>query len=587
MYCSHRIPIARRRRGFVLLAVLIVIVLLSLAAYQFAELTTAEYRAAASHTRSVQARALAASGIDYAAMMLSSSGSSSSSSSASSTGSANSGSQSLQGNLYSNPTAFQGIAVNTGDSSRRQGRFSIVSPPGPDDVTNGQSFHFGASDESGKINLNAVMQVDPSGNIAYNMLMQLPNMTADVANSILDWIDKDDEPRANGAEEDYYQSLSPPYHCKNGPLDSVEELLLVKGVTPALLLGNDRNRNGALDPGEDDGAGAVQLGWAAYLTVYSREQNLNSQGKQRIFVNDSNLDTLHQNLVTAVGQQLADYIAAYRQYGPAASGAGGGAGGAGGAAAGGGAAAAGAGRTGGAGGGGAAAAAGAGRTGGAGGGGAAVAAGAGRTGGGGGGNTSQPSGNMPTAGGGRARPIASLFDLINSSVSIPASTPGAPPTVMQSPLNDPSQSTQLLPVMFDQLTTVNSAEIPARININTAPAAVLAALPGIAETDAQTILERRPDPTSGNAPDAIYQTPAWLITQANLSPKTLSSLDRYITAQSQVYRVQAVGYFDGGGPSARIEAVIDTNQQNPRILMWRDLTDLGRGYDMSQAAAKP
>src|SRR6202022_1444928 len=130
-----------------------------LAAYQFAELTTAEYRAAASHTRSVQARALAASGIDYAAMMLSSS------SSSSSTSSTNSGSQSLQGNLYSNPAAFQGIAVNTGDSSRRQGRFSIVSPPGPDYVNNGQSFRFGASDESGKINLNSVMQIDPSGNI--------------------------------------------------------------------------------------------------------------------------------------------------------------------------------------------------------------------------------------------------------------------------------------------------------------------------------------------------------------------------------------------------------------------------------------
>ena len=54
-----------------------------------------------------------------------------------------------------------------------------------------------------------------------------------------------------------------------------------------------------------------------------------------------------------------------------------------------------------------------------------------------------------------------------------------------------------------------------------------------------------------------------------------------MTARSQVYRVQAIGYFDAGGPSARLEAVIDTNGGRPRIVYWRDLTELGRGYDLS------
>src|SRR5207248_10535869 len=105
------------------------------------------------------------------------------------------------------------------------------------------------------------------------------------------WLDPDDDPRASGAESSYYSGLNPPYKCKNGPLDSLEELLFVSGVTPQLLLGNDRNRNGVLDPDEDDGSGVVDRGWAAYLTVYSRERNVDSTGAPRVYVNGQDLPT--------------------------------------------------------------------------------------------------------------------------------------------------------------------------------------------------------------------------------------------------------------------------------------------------------
>jgi hypothetical protein len=58
-----------------------------------------------------------------------------------------------------------------------------------------------------------------------------------VVDSILDWRDPDDFYRINGAENDYYRSLKEPYDCKNGNLDSIEELLLVRGVTPELFYG--------------------------------------------------------------------------------------------------------------------------------------------------------------------------------------------------------------------------------------------------------------------------------------------------------------------------------------------------------------
>src|SRR5438876_360021 len=86
------------------------------------------------------------------------------------------------------------------------------------------------------------------------------------------------ETAARAAQSDYYSALSPSYLAKNGPLDTLEELLLVRGVTAQLLLGNDRNRNGQFDPDENDGSGALNPGWASYLTVYSREWNLDSTG---------------------------------------------------------------------------------------------------------------------------------------------------------------------------------------------------------------------------------------------------------------------------------------------------------------------
>ena len=58
-----------------------------------------------------------------------------------------------------------------------------------------------------------------------------------VADSIQDWIDPDDAPRVAGAENDYYQSLTPPYNAKNAPIDDLTELLLVKGVTPEMYYG--------------------------------------------------------------------------------------------------------------------------------------------------------------------------------------------------------------------------------------------------------------------------------------------------------------------------------------------------------------
>src|SRR5205823_4683984 len=98
------------------------------------------------------------------------------------------------------------------------------------------------------------------------------------------------------------------------------------------------------------------------------------------------------------------------------------------------------------------------------------------------------------------------------------------------------------------------------------PAAVLSTLPGIQPADVQSILANRPSRTSGNAPDSIFNTPAWLMLEAGLTSSQLKSWEKLITARSQVYRVNAIGSYERGGPVARIEAIIDTNGGRPRIV---------------------
>lgn len=51
---------------------------------------------------------------------------------------------------------------------------------------------------------------------------------------MLDWIDDNDFTRLNGAESSYYLTLDPPYHAKNGPIDTVDELALIKGFDQAI-----------------------------------------------------------------------------------------------------------------------------------------------------------------------------------------------------------------------------------------------------------------------------------------------------------------------------------------------------------------
>ncbi len=78
----------------------------------------------------------------------------------------------------------------------------------------------------------------------------------EIVDSIIDWLDSDNEESTYGAEEGYYESLEYPYAPRNNLMKLPNELSAIKGVTPELLYGNDEKK-ALMD----------------YISVYREQQN--------------------------------------------------------------------------------------------------------------------------------------------------------------------------------------------------------------------------------------------------------------------------------------------------------------------------
>ena len=96
---------------------------------------------------------------------------------------------------------------------------------------------YSIEDENGKIGLNNASR-DALVKVLKKSGMEIGQERDTIADSILDWIDGDDNHRINGAENDYYRRQNPPYKSKNGKLDTLEELLKIRGVTEEIFYGN-------------------------------------------------------------------------------------------------------------------------------------------------------------------------------------------------------------------------------------------------------------------------------------------------------------------------------------------------------------
>jgi general secretion pathway protein K len=211
-------------RGIALILVLWIVVILSMAALSLSLLTRTEALATLSVKEELENKLLAEAGIQRGIMEL------------------------FYRNANKNPRAIlDGFEV-----------FQCDGRTYASEMADGH-YRFRIMDESGKINLNTL--TDNNGIILKNLLMN--NGVADdtasiIVDSILDWKDKDNLHRLNGAEDDYYQSLPKPYKAKNAAFDSLEELVFVRGISRPILQGS-----------------ADKKGLLPFCTIYSEIDKIN------------------------------------------------------------------------------------------------------------------------------------------------------------------------------------------------------------------------------------------------------------------------------------------------------------------------
>lgn len=551
----------RSHRGQALVPVIFIVIILTVLAVAFATTASREVRATGNYTNQMQRFYAAKGALNYAAVALS-------------------------------------------QTSNNGSTYGIV-PPGPDTDANGW-MQIGDSwvkievlDTGACINLNTVDAAT---------LERLPvfQNNTDLVAAIMDWRSSGDQASENGAKSDYYEGLTPPYDSKNAPFDTVEELLLVKGMTPSILYGsvsgnpitadalnaaNTPSITGstttAPDTGTTTGAnGTTTVGaqpgdtnWDDVmsssatplydlLTTISRERNVAADGTPRININTASAQDLQDQL--GISAALANALVQYRTAGntnggtggtggtPRPGGNGGGTGGTP--------------RPGGNGGG-------TGTGGGTGGGGAPAggtgggarpgirsvfvpsrqAPAGGQTGGtgtpgGGTGGTPRPGGNGGGTGGtgggtGGGTTSGPAFKTIADLMFVPGRQTFDRATMQN---------------IADRVSVDDQPYHENLVNINTAPAEVLATVPGMDHTILQEILNYR---QNGQA----FQSLGDLFSIQNLTRQQYINVISHLTTKTSVYRVRIKVRTPGQPSVYAVSALVELTDNGPRIRQWREV----------------
>jgi len=274
-----------RRRGTILVAVLVIVALSVLAAATLMYRARAEVTAAVAGSRRHQGYAAAMSGLRRAMAILQAA-------------------RTQREAWYDNPELFKSQLVCQDGVNSWYFTIYAYNTFDPETLRNG------VTDEASKVNVNFTSE---------EILLGLPGMEPELVDSLLDYRDQDEETRPQGAEQDYYDQLPHPYLIKNGPLGTLEELLLIKGFDGPLVYGEDYNLNGLLEENEDDaeelfppdnGDGLLDRGLLGATTIWSYERNVAEDGERRINLN------VPRGLGSAgLRKETLDFIELYRSEG--------------------------------------------------------------------------------------------------------------------------------------------------------------------------------------------------------------------------------------------------------------------------------
>ncbi|MBL8818695.1 MAG: general secretion pathway protein GspK [Planctomyces sp.] len=543
--------VAQSRRGVVLIVVLVLVVMIALAGFGFLAAMSTEYEAArleGSQLQSMQTMASAESSLLWFVSLPEQK-------------------RQLMGGTVSNPLFFRGRVVApvaaAGSAQRTpSGSAGLTDPSsemasgtgpgtGPDDrwrfsvihidhaSGQGPVLRFGLRTESSKLHLASVLRWDQAkpgqGRIS---LMKLPGMTEALADSILDWIDADEDAREYGAESEYYLALNQPYRAANSIPQHLEELLYVKGVTRQHLFGT----NGISSPpaassenllssaetttdvsaSQMSGEGmspestqaAMASGWVSLLTVLSAERNQDRSGKPRVNLSNSDLSALESLLTGNVPSPLVRYILLARQYGTQP-----------------------------------------------------VNSGFGSTG-------TDPLSAPFVRSTPASFPLTSLADLIDTQITIAAP---AGPIRVASPLQSESPDFgQMFGMLMDRTTTLQDSVVVGRIDLLTAPEAVLRAIPSMPSDTVAQLLTRR---TEFELPPS---SPGWILNEKLIDSAGFRNMLPELTIRGDVFEAEIIVFRAIGGPVLRRKIVLDAASAPARRLQWSNRTTFSQPYSLQQ-----
>lgn len=219
--CNKRSIVGRDERGMALLITIMTLSLLTAVTIQFHKSTWHKFVVSDNFKRGVQLKAITQSGINIALA-------------------------SLANDLEENDSD----TLVDPWSKLEQENLDILFPAG--------GLQLKVIDLSGRLQINNIVEKEKTDSkeensgISTHLRTILENLlvsgnypiedeteATEIVDALVDWIDADDKESDHGAETSYYQSLDKPYSAKNGPVHNIDELLLVRGITPELFFGTE------------------------------------------------------------------------------------------------------------------------------------------------------------------------------------------------------------------------------------------------------------------------------------------------------------------------------------------------------------
>jgi general secretion pathway protein K len=197
----------KTERGIALLATMMGIALMIIIVMDFTSSAMLGYRAAANQANELRAAYLARSGVNVGLALLA-----------------------QHSRAQADQSDQQVEALNQ--------EWSMPYPPIP---VGGGTASVSIVDEERKLNINYLVNPDGSQNAQFEPVLERLFVTIgvsiDLIPAIIDWLDPDsvtDGP--TGAEADYYMRLVPPYAPRNGPMPSIGDLRMIRGVDDQIFM---------------------------------------------------------------------------------------------------------------------------------------------------------------------------------------------------------------------------------------------------------------------------------------------------------------------------------------------------------------